>query len=197
VGFLGILGGRADVAIPELEHGLSELRHAGLSRLMMTSLHNLADLHMRQGNLDLAEEYFAEALQASIMAGAESNVHLNRGFLGYVKARRGALEEGAAYLQRAADGLAQDTGSHHLLVQLRILQAEVEHMRGQTARARRRLEEIVAELTASHELSLANLAQEMLSRIEQETRTAFIHVEDPPVAEGRAEDDTVRTRPVE
>jgi hypothetical protein len=79
--------------------------------------------------------------------------------------------------------------------QLRLLDAEVAHMLGQSARARRELEEMLADFHATNELSLAHWAQEALARIERDLGTAFIEPDEPGV-DTDPEQDTVRTKPV-
>ncbi len=198
VAFLGILGGDPQEAIPEILQAIEELREANTPRLLLSPLHNLGDLYLRSQELDDAAATFEEAIEISTSLGVIYHVHLNRGFLGYTLARAGRVDEGAVLLSRATVALQQLLGEHVGPQQLRLLQAEVEHMQGQTARARRQLEEMVAQFLAGNELSMANMAQDALTRIEHETRTAFIEMESGPVeAAGDPEGDTIKTRPVE
>ena len=68
-------------------------------------------------------------------------------------------------------------------------------MRGQSARARRELEEMLAEFHSANEVSLAHWAQDALARIEFDLGTSFI--EAPNTApESDPDLDTVRTKPV-
>jgi hypothetical protein len=128
--------------------------------------------------------------------GFDYHVHLNRGFLGYVMARQGDPEEGSALLAEGKEGLIQISAEHLAVQQLRLLDAEVAHMLGQSARARRELEEMLADFHAANELSLAHWAQEALARIERDLGTAFIETPDDAGADTDPEQDTVRTKPV-
>ena len=121
---------------------------------------------------------------------------LNRGFLGYVLARSGDADQGAELLGEAKDAMAVIVGEHLALQQLRLLDAEVAHIMGDSARARRELEEMLADFQAGNELSLAHWAQEALARIERDLGTAFIEAPDGDDDESDPEQDTVRTKPV-
>jgi hypothetical protein len=98
-------------------------------------------------------------------------------------------------LAEAREGVAQISGEHLALQQVRLLDAEVAHMLGESARARRELEEMLADFHAANELSLAHWAQEALARIERDLGTSFIET---PQSSGDTdpEQDTVRTKPV-
>jgi ATP/maltotriose-dependent transcriptional regulator MalT len=195
IAYLAVLGGDPERAIPETQAALEELHEANLPRLLMTPLHNLGDLRLRNDDLELAEEAFREATRLGSLYGFDYHVHLNRGFLGYVVARRGDAAEGAAMLAEAREGVAQISGEHLALQQVRLLDAEVAHMLGESARARRELEEMLADFHAANELSLAHWAQEALARIERDLGTSFIET---PQSSGDTdpEQDTVRTKPV-
>lgn len=195
IAYLAVLGGDPKRAIPETESAIEELHDGNLPRLLLTPMHNLGDLRLRCDELELSEEAFREAIRLGGLYGLDYHVHLNRGFLGYVFARRGDVEDGAEMLAEAKEGVALITGEHLALQQLRLLDAEVAHMRGDSARARRELEEMLADFHATNELSLAHWAQEALARIERDLGTSFIestesHVDTDP------EQDTVRTKPV-
>ncbi len=197
IAYLAVLGGDPERAIPETELAVEELNAARLPRLLLTPMHNLGDLRLRNDNLAHAEEAFREAIRLASVYGFDYHVHLNRGFLGYVLARRGDVEEGATLLGEAKEGMMQIQGEHLAVQQLRLLDAEVAHMLGQSARARRELEEMLADFHAANELSLAHWAQEALARIERDLGTSFI--ENPEVAQVEdtdPEQDTVRTKPV-
>ncbi|MEM9453457.1 MAG: protein kinase [Myxococcota bacterium] len=195
IAYLAVLGGDPERAIPETERALEEIRASKMSRLLLTPLHNLGDLRLRNDDLALAEQAFRESIRLASVYGFDYHVHLNRGFLGYVMARRGEVEEGAAMLGEAKDGMMQIQGEHLAVQQLRLLDAEVAHMLGQSARARRELEEMLADFHAANELSLAHWAQEALARIEQDLGTSFIENPDESDATD-PEQDTVRTKPV-
>ncbi|MCA9705430.1 MAG: protein kinase [Myxococcales bacterium] len=195
IAYLAVLGGNPEQAIPETERALEEIRASKMSRLLLTPLHNLGDLRLRNDDLELAEQAFRESIRLARVYGFDYHVHLNRGFLGYVMARRGEAEEGAAMLGEAKEGMMQIQGEHLALQQLRLLDAEVAHMLGQSARARRELEEMLADFHAANELSLAHWAQEALARIERDLGTSFI--ENPGESDSiDPEQDTVRTKPV-
>ena len=195
IAYLAVLGGDPGRAIPETEAALEELHQGNLPRLLITPLHNLGDLRLRNDDLELAEEAFREAIRLSSLYGLDYHVHLNRGFLGYTRARRGQVEEGAELLAEAREGMAQIAGEHVAMQQLRLLDAEVAHMLGQSARARRELEEMLADFHATNELSLAHWAQEALARIERDLGTSFIETPESAV-DTDPEQDTVRTRPI-
>jgi tetratricopeptide (TPR) repeat protein len=196
IAYLAVLGGDPGRAIPETESAIEELQAANLPRLLLTPLHNVGDLRLRNDDLEGAEEAFREAIRLASVYGFDYHVHLNRGFLGYVRARRGDPEEGAALLAEGKDGILQIQGEHMAMQQLRLLDAEVAHMLGLSARARRELEEMLADFHAANELSLAHWAQEALARIERDLGTAFIETPSDPGAETDPEQDTVRTKPV-
>jgi len=197
IAYLAVLGGDPERAVPEMEQALEELQAARLPRLMMTPLHNLGDLRLRNDDLALAEEAFREAIRLATVYGVDYQYHLNRGFLGYAMARRGDVEEGATLLGEAKEGMMQVLGEQLAVQQLRLLDAEVAHMLGQSARARRELEEMLADFNAANELSLAHWAQEALARIERDLGTAFIETPDlVAVGDTDPEQDTVRTKPV-
>jgi serine/threonine protein kinase/tetratricopeptide (TPR) repeat protein len=195
IAYLAVLGGDPTRAIPETEVAIEELQAANLPRLLLTPLHNVGDLRLRNDDLEGADAAFREAIRLASVYGFDYHVHLNRGFLGYVTARRGDPEEGAALLAEGKEGLLQISGEHMAVQQLRLLDAEVAHMLGQSARARRELEEMLADFHATNELSLAHWAQEALARIERDLGTAFIEPDEPGV-DTDPEQDTVRTKPV-
>jgi serine/threonine protein kinase len=196
IAYLAVLGGDPERAIPETEQALEEIHAAKLPRLLLTPLHNLGDLRLRNGDLLLAEEAFREAFRLAAVYGFDYHVHLNRGFLGYVLARRGEVAEGAAMLGEAKEGMMQIQGEHLAVQQLRLLDAEVAHMLGQSARARRELEEMLADFHAANELSLAHWAQEALARIERDLGTTFIENPGESDPDTDPEQDTVRTKPI-
>jgi tetratricopeptide (TPR) repeat protein len=196
IAYLAALGGDASAAIPEIETCIEELRAANLPRLLQTPLHNLGDLKLRNEDLEGAENAFREAIRLGSLYGSDYNVHLNRGFLGYVFARQGNAEEGAELLADAKRGMLSISGEHVALQQLRLLDAEVAHALGQSARARRELEEMLADFHSANELSLAQWAQEALGRIEQDLGTNFIEGPAAEIGDSDPEVDTVRTKPV-
>ena len=51
-----------------------------------------------------------EAIRLASVYGFDYHVHLNRGFLGYVLARRGDPEEGSALLAEGKEGIMQISG---------------------------------------------------------------------------------------
>lgn len=195
IAYLAVLGGDPGRAIPETEAAIGELQAGNLPRLLMTPLHNLGDLRLRNENLEQAEQAFREAIRLSAVYGFDYHLHLNRGFLGYVLARRGDAEEGAEMLSEAIDGMGGVSGEQVAMQQLRLLDAEVAHMRGESARARRELEEMLADFHAANELALAHWAQEALARIERDLGTNFIETPDS-AQDTDPEQDTVRTKPV-
>jgi serine/threonine protein kinase len=195
IAYLAVLGGDPERAIPEMEDALEELQRGNVPRLLITPLHNLGDLRLRNDNLERAEHAFREAIRLASLYGFDYHVHLNRGFLGYVLARRGSVEDGAELLADAKEGMQQIEGEHLALQQLRLLDAEVAHMLGQSARARRELEEMLADFHTTNELSLAHWAQEALARIERDLGTSFIETPES-TNETDPEQDTVRTKPV-
>lgn len=196
IAYLAVLGGEPERAIPETERAIEEIQAAKLPRLLLTPLHNLGDLQLRNDNLPRAEEAFREVIRLAGVYGFDYHVHLNRGFLGYVMARRGEVTEGADMLAEAKEGMLQIQGEAFAVQQLRLLDAEVAHMLGQSARARRELEEMLADFTAANELSLVYWAQEALARIERDLGTSFIENPGEADADTDPEQDTVRTKPV-
>jgi serine/threonine protein kinase/tetratricopeptide (TPR) repeat protein len=196
IAYLAVLGGDPERGIPETEQAIVEIQAARLPRLLLTPLHNVGDLRLRNGDLPQAEEAFREVIRLAGVYGFDYHVHLNRGFLGYVMARRGEVAEGAAMLGEAKEGLLLIQGEAFAVQQLRLLDAEVAHMLGQSARARRELEEMLADFNAANELSLAHWAQEALARIERDLGTSFIENPGEADAETDPEQDTVRTKPV-
>jgi serine/threonine protein kinase/tetratricopeptide (TPR) repeat protein len=195
IAYLGTLGGEPDRAIAETEAAIAELRAANTPRMLIIPLHNLGDMLLRNEEFKAAADAFAEALRLSQMVGMDQNVHLNRGFLGYARARLGDLEEGAELLSDAKNAVAHVPGEQISYQQLRLLDAEVAHMRGQSARARRELEEMLAEFHSANEVSLAHWAQDALARIEFDLGTSFIEAPSQQV-ESDPDLDTVRTKPV-
>ena len=196
IAFLAVLGGDPQRAIPETEDAISALHDANLPRLLLTPMHNLGDLRLRAGDLAKAETSFREAIRLASVYGFDYHLHLNRGFLGYVLARSGDIDQGAELLGEAKDAMAVIMGEHLALQQLRLLDAEVAHIMGDSARARRELEEMLADFQAGNELSLAHWAQEALARIERDLGTAFIEAPDEDDPDSDPEQDTVRTKPV-
>jgi|GEM_PF-1219694 len=196
IAFLAVLGGDPQRAIPETEDAITALHDANLPRLLLTPMHNLGDLRLRAGDLALAEISFREAIRLASVYGFDYHLHLNRGFLGYVLARRGDVDQGAELLGEAKDAMAVIMGEHLALQQLRLLDAEVAHIMGDSARARRELEEMLADFQAGNELSLAHWAQEALARIERDLGTSFIEAPDADEDDSDPEQDTVRTKPV-
>lgn len=196
IAFLAVLGGDPQRAIPETEDAISALHDANLPRLLLTPMHNLGDLRLRAGELAKAETSFREAIRLASVYGFDYHLHLNRGFLGYVLARSGDIDQGAELLGEAKDAMAVIMGEHLALQQLRLLDAEVAHIMGDSARARRELEEMLADFQAGNELSLAHWAQEALARIERDLGTAFIEAPDDDDLDSDPEQDTVRTKPV-
>ncbi len=195
IAFLGALGGEPERAIEETRQAIEELRAANTPRLLVIPLHNLGDMLVRDEDFEAAAPAFEEALRLSQMFGMDHNVHLNRGFLGYAKARLGELNEGAELLTDAKAAIANLPSEQISWQQLRLLDAEVSHMRGQSARARRELEEMLAEFHSSNEVSLAHWAQDALARIEHDLGTSFIEAP-AAVFDSNPEEDTVRTKPI-
>lgn len=196
IAFLAVLSGDPGRAIAEIEESIQEIRAANLPRLLLTPLHNLGDLRLRKDDLEQSEEAFREAIRLAATYGHDYHVHLNRGFLGYVLARRGNVEDGGALLADAKSSIAAVQGEHVALQQLRLLDAEVAHMLGDSARARRELEELLADFHATNELSLAHWAQEALARIERDLGTSFIETPAAAPDASDPEQDTVRTKPL-
>jgi len=196
IAYLAVLGGEPARAIPEVELAIEELHAANLPRLLLNPLHNVGDMRLRNDDMEGAEDAFREAIRIASVYGFDYHVHLNRGFLGYVMARRGEVEEGTALLGVAKDGMVAIQGEHVAVQQLRLLDAEVAHMFGQSARAKRELEEMLADFHAANELSLAHYAQEALARIERDLGTSFIETPAVVPEDTDPEQDTVRTKPV-
>lgn len=195
IAFLAVLGGDPDRAIPETEQAIEQLRAAKVPRLLHTPLHNLGDLYLRDGQLEQAAAAFQEAINIAGTFGLGQAVHLNRGFLGYTLARLGQVEQGAEELASARRGMQHSSGDQVTLQQLRLLDAEVAHMMGQTPRARRELEEMLADFHSTNEISFVHWAQDALARIERDIGTNFIEASSIDV-ESAPEEDTVRTRPI-
>jgi serine/threonine protein kinase/tetratricopeptide (TPR) repeat protein len=195
IAFLAVLGGDPERAIPETEAAIEQLRAAKTPRLLHTPLHNLGDLYLRNGQLEQAAAAFNEAISIAANFGLDQAVHLNRGFLGYTLARLGQVEEGAEKLAAARRGMQHSSGDQVTLQQLRLLDAEVAHMMGQTPRARRELEEMLADFHSTNEISFVHWAQDALARIERDIGTNFIEASTPEI-ESAPEEDTVRTRPI-
>ncbi|MCB9705949.1 MAG: protein kinase [Myxococcales bacterium] len=197
IAFLAVLGGEPERAVPETRQAIDELRSAGTTRLLIPPLHNLGDLLLRTGLFAQAAEAFREAIRLSGLHGYDFHVNLNRGFLGYTIARMGEVEEGAAMLAEAKAGMQQIQGEHVAQQQLRLLDAELAHLRGQSPRARRELEEMLADFESAKEFSLANWAKEALARIERDRGTTFIEAPiDLAEADVAPDEETVRTKPV-
>ncbi|MEZ4381816.1 MAG: serine/threonine-protein kinase [Nannocystaceae bacterium] len=197
IAFLAVLGGDPECAVPETRQAIDELRSANTTRLLIPPLHNLGDLLLRTGHTAQAAEAFREAIRLSGLHGYDFHVNLNRGFLGYTIARMGEVEEGAAMLAEAKAGMLQIQGEHVAQQQLRLLDAELAHLRGQSPRARRELEEMLADFESAKEFSLANWAKEALARIERDRGTTFIEAPSGLAeAAASADEETVRTKPV-
>jgi serine/threonine protein kinase/tetratricopeptide (TPR) repeat protein len=196
IAFLAVLGGDPERAIPETNEAITQIRAARLPRLLHTPLHNIGDLYLRNGQLEQSAAAFEEAISIASIFGLDQAVHLNRGFLGYTKARLGKVEEGAALLAAARRDMQQSSGDQVTLQQLRLLDAEVAHMMGQTPRARRELEEMLADFHSTNEISFVHWAQDALARIERDIGTNFIEVPMPPMDDTPPDEDTVRTRPI-
>ncbi|NVB37076.1 hypothetical protein G6O69_04485 [Pseudenhygromyxa sp. WMMC2535] len=198
IAFLAVLGGDPERAIPETEDAIEQLRAAKVPRMLHTPLHNLGDLYLRNGQLEDAAEAFREAISIASLFGLDQAVHLNRGFLGYTLARLGKVDEGAELLAAARKGMQQLGGDQVTLQQLRLLDAEVAHMTGQTPRARRELEEMLADFHSTNEISFVHWAQDALARIERDIGTNFIEASSitEPDFNGNPDEDTVRTRPI-
>jgi serine/threonine protein kinase/tetratricopeptide (TPR) repeat protein len=196
IAFLAVLGGDPDRAIPETVQAIEQLRAARVPRLLHTPLHNLGDLYLRAGQLEPAAMAFNEAIDIAALFGVDQAVHLNRGFLGYTLARLGKVEEGAVKLAAARRSMQQGSGDQVTLQQLRLLDAEVAHMMGQTPRARRELEEMLADFHSTNEISFVHWAQDALARIERDIGTNFIEATNIPELASAPDEDTVRTRPI-
>ena len=195
IAFLAVLGGDPERAIPETEQAIDQLRAAKVPRLLHTPLHNLGDLYLRNGQLEPAAAAFNEAISIAALFGLDQAVHLNRGFLGYTLARLGQVEDGAEKLAAARRGMQHSSGDQVTLQQLRLLDAEVAHMMGQTPRARRELEEMLADFHSTNEISFVHWAQDALARIERDIGTNFIESTSHEV-DSAPDGDTVRTRPI-
>ena len=197
IAYLAVLGNEPERAIPETRQAIEQLRAANITRMLISPLHNIGDLLLRSGDLEPAADAFKEALRLSGLHGYTYQIHLNAGFLGYAMARMGEVEEGAAMLAEARRGLAQIQNEQFAQQQLRLLDAEVAHMLGQSPRARRELEEMLADFQSTSELSLAQWAQEALSRIERDRGTSFIETPEEPESQVASPDEeTVRTKPL-
>ncbi len=196
IAFLAVLGGDPDRAIPETEAAIEELRSARVPRLLHTPLHNLGDLYLRDDQLEKAADAFGEAISIASMFGVQQAVKLNRGFLGYTLARLGKVEEGAEQLATARKDLQSTSVDQVTMQQLRLLDAEVAHMMGQTPRARRELEEMLADFHSTNEISFVHWAQDALARIERDIGANFIESNAPTVGHTAPDEDTVRTRPI-
>lgn len=196
IAFLAVLGGDPERAIPETNDAIAQLRAAKLPRLLHIPLHNIGDLYLRNGQLEEAAAAFEEAMRIAGTYGLDQSVHLNRGFLGYAKARLGQVQDGSELLAAARRDMQQTSGDQVTLQQLRLLDAEVAHMMGQTPRARRELEEMLADFHSTNEISFVHWAQDALARIEQDLGANFIEVPIPDPDELPPTDDTVRTRPI-
>lgn len=197
IAYLAVLGGEPERAIPETRVALEQLRTANITRMLINPLHNLGDLLLRSGVFEEAAECFREALRLSGLHGYVYQIHLNRGFLGYTLARMGEVEEGAGELAEARRGMQAIQNEQFAQQQLRLLDAEVAHMLGQSPRARRELEEMLADFHSTNELSLAQWAQEALSRIERDRGTSFIETPEEADAQSASPDqETVRTKPL-
>lgn len=195
--FVAIFSATPTLAIPEIEASIVDLRKANVPRLLMAPLHNLGDLYLRLEDLDKAAEQFREAIRLATLYGVEHAVHLNRAFLGYTLARQGDLEEGAELIRESVDAVrTRFTHDQMIVQQLRLLDAEVAHMTGHSARARRELEEMLAHFHTSNEVSLATWAQDALARIERDLGTNFIENVQGETSDSDPDDDTIRTKPV-
>ncbi|MBL8974826.1 MAG: protein kinase [Myxococcales bacterium] len=195
IAYLAVLGNEPERAIPETRQAIEQLRAVNITRMLISPLHNLGDLLLRSGDLEAAAEAFREALRLAGLHGHTYQIHLNCGFLGYTLARLGKVEEGAAMLADARRGFLQVQNEQFGQHQLRLLDAEVAHMVGQSPRARRELEEMLADFQSSSELSLAQWAQEALSRIERDRGTSFIETpEEPESTQASPDEETVRTK---
>lgn len=197
IAYLSVLGNEPERAIPETRDAIEQLRAVNITRMLISPLHNIGDLLLRSNELEGAADAFNEALRLAGLHGHTYQIHLNAGFLGYTMARLGEVEEGAAMLAEARRGLAQIQNEQFAQQQLRLLDAEVAHMVGQSPRARRELEEMLADFQSTSELSLAQWAQEALSRIERDRGTSFIETpEEPESAPASPDEETVRTKPL-
>jgi tetratricopeptide (TPR) repeat protein len=197
IAYLAVLGNEPERAIPETRDAIDQLRAAGTTRMLINPLHNIGDLLLRTGHLQAAAEAFEEALRLSGLHGYVYQIHLNRGFLGYARARMGDVEEGASMLAEARRGMQQIQIEQFGQQQLRLLDAEVAHMLGQSPRARRELEEMLADFQSTSELALAQWAQDALCRIERDRGTSFIETPAEPESQPASPDEeTVRTKPL-
>jgi tetratricopeptide (TPR) repeat protein len=197
IAYLAVLGNEPERAIPETRQAIEQLRAVNITRMLISPLHNIGDLLLRSGDLEQAAEAFKEALRLAGLHGFLYQINLNAGFLGYVIARMGQVEEGAAMLAEARRGMQPIQNEQFAIQQLRLLDAEVAHMLGQSPRARRELEEMLADFQSTSELSLAQWAQEALSRIERDRGTSFIETPEEPESQPASPDeDTVRTKPL-
>ncbi|TPV97229.1 MAG: hypothetical protein B7733_00605 [Myxococcales bacterium FL481] len=195
--FVAIFSANPNLAIPEIESSIADLRKANVPRLLRAPLHNLGDLYLRLDDYPSAAEQFREAIRLATLYGVEHAVHFNRAFLGYTLARQGNLDDGAPLVRESVDAVrTRFTHDQVITQQLRLLDAEVAHMAGQSARARRELEEMLAQFHASNEVSLASWAQDALARIERDLGTNFIENVQGETSDSDPDDDTVRTKPV-
>ncbi len=196
IAFLAVLGGEPTRAIPETAQAVEELRAANLPRLLVTPLHNLGDLYLRAENYERAADAFRESVALASLYGIESMIQLNRGFLGYALARLGDVDQGAALLAQARADFDRRGDDQVTLQQLRLLDAEVAHMAGQSPRARRELEEMLADFHASNEVALAQQAQDALARIERDLGHGFVSPDQHEPEDSDPDLDTVRTKPI-
>lgn len=198
IAFLAVLGGDPERAIPEMQAAIEELKAANVPRLLVTPLHNLGDLQLRSGNVEEAAHAFDEALHLAGLHGFHEQIQLNAGFLGYTLARLGEVDAGAKKLAEAKAQIQQMHGDHVALQQLRLLDAEVAHMIGQSPRARRELEEMLADFESANENSLAQWARDALGRIERDRGTSFIESPEPEAVDSQLspDEDTICTKPV-
>ena len=63
IAYLAALSNEPGRAIPETEQAVEELRAANLPRLLLTPMHNLGDLRLRNEQLEGSEEAFREAMR--------------------------------------------------------------------------------------------------------------------------------------
>lgn len=163
--FVSTLSGQFTRGLAELEEAIENTRASDTPRLLMSPLHNTGDLYLRLDRLDDAVICFDEALRLCRTYKDHVMASLNQGFLGYSMALRGQVEEGAVLLAEAISEIAGNRGAHVTLIQLRLLQAEVTHLRGNTEQAREELGELIKQFTQAHETSYAGLAEAALARI--------------------------------
>src|SRR6185503_9090649 len=60
---------RCSGAIPETEQAIEEIQAARLPRLLLTPLHNVGDLRLRNGDLAQAEAAFREVIRLAAVYG--------------------------------------------------------------------------------------------------------------------------------